>query len=54
MKSVEEFIKHLRVMSGTGNGIGGSTVSRLEKIARENGFIKPSEKSEKMQQGDQL
>ena len=39
-KSVEEFIKHLRVMSGTGNGIGPSAIARLESIAIKQGFIR--------------
>jgi len=46
MKSVEEFMKHLRSMSGTGNKIGPNTILRLEKIAKENGFIKIAKKNQ--------
>ena len=40
MATVKDFIQHLRIMSGTGNGIGENTVKRLEQIAIKEGFIK--------------
>ena len=41
-RSVEEFIKYLKIMSGTGNGVGASTVVKIERIAIKEGFIKPT------------
>ncbi len=36
---VSEFIQHLDVMSGTGNGIGKSTVYKLRKFAEKEGYL---------------
>lgn len=38
--AIEEFIQRLDVMSGTGNGIGKSTVYKLRKFAEKEGYIK--------------
>jgi len=36
---VSEFIQHLDTMSGTGNGIGKSTVYKLQKFAEKEGYV---------------
>ncbi len=36
---VAEFIRHLDMMSGTGNGIGKSTVYKLRIIAEKEGYV---------------
>ncbi len=36
---VAEFIRHLDSMSGTGNGIGKSTVYKLQKFAEKEGYL---------------
>jgi hypothetical protein len=36
---VAEFIQHLDMMSGTGNGIGKSTVYKLQKFAEKEGYV---------------
>ncbi|AYO30241.1 hypothetical protein D2962_06065 [Biomaibacter acetigenes] len=39
-ETVEDFIRRLDVMSGTGNGIGKVTVEKIRKFAEKEGFIK--------------
>ena len=36
---VAEFIQHLDCLSGTGNGIGKSTVYKLQKFAEKEGYL---------------
>jgi|LSQX01.3.fsa_nt_gb hypothetical protein len=36
-----EFIARLSCMSGTGNGIGSSTVEKIRQFAEDEGYIKP-------------
>lgn len=36
---IEEFLQRLDTMSGTGNGIGKSTVYKLRKFAEKEGYI---------------
>lgn len=36
---VKDFIRHLDSMSGTGNGIGKSTVYKLQKFAEKEGYL---------------
>lgn len=36
---IERFLSRLRIMSGTGNGIGASTVSKIWQFAIQEGFI---------------
>lgn len=38
---IREFISHLSCMSGTGNGIGSSTVDKIWRFAEDEGYIKP-------------
>jgi len=43
---IERFLSRLRIMSGTGNGIGASTVSKIWQFAIREGFIDPPEKGD--------
>lgn len=36
---IEKLIQHLDIMSGTGNGIGKSTVYKLRKFAEKEGYL---------------
>lgn len=38
--SVDKFLDRLRTLSGTGNGIGASTIARLYILAEREGFLK--------------
>ena len=38
--SVDKFLNRLKILSGTGNGIGASTIARLYNLAEEQGFLK--------------
>ena len=37
---INEFLQRIDAMSGTGNGIGKSTVEKIKKFAEKEGFIK--------------
>jgi hypothetical protein len=39
-KAIEDFIQRLDVMSGTGNGIGKTTVEKIKKFAEKEGYLK--------------
>ncbi|MBB5324898.1 hypothetical protein HNQ34_001996 [Anoxybacillus tepidamans] len=36
---IEEFLRRLDMMSGTGNGIGKATVKKIREFAEKEGFI---------------
>jgi len=38
---IERFLSRLEIMSGTGNGIGKSTVEKIRQFAIREGFIQP-------------
>ena len=39
LPSVEDFLRRLDELSGTGNGIGRVTVNKLRRIAAQEGFL---------------
>lgn len=39
-KAIKEFIRRLEEMSGTGNGIGKSTVLKIKEFAEKEGYVK--------------
>lgn len=45
-QAIERFLSRLRIMSGTGNGIGASTVAKIWQFAIREGFIDPPEKGD--------
>lgn len=45
-QAIERFLSRLRIMSGTGNGIGVSTVAKIWQFAIREGFLEPPEKGD--------
>ncbi len=37
--SISRFIQHLDILSGTGNGIGKTTVCKINNFAKDNGYL---------------